>query len=70
MYYPVEYKDCHDSGMNIIEEIAQYYNQTKDINQGYYTKDPKKAFFSVLEDHIFSKAQHIGRDTINEKKFY
>ena len=34
------------------------------------TKDPKKAFFSVLEDHIFSKAQHIGRDTINEKKFY
>jgi hypothetical protein len=41
MYYPVEYKDCHDSGMNIIEEIAQYYNQTKDINQGYYTKDGK-----------------------------
>ncbi len=41
MYYPVEYKDCHDSGMLIIEEIAQYYNQTKDINQGYYTKDGK-----------------------------
>ena len=41
MYYPVEYKDCHDSGMLMIEEIAQHHKQTKDKNQGYYTKDGK-----------------------------
>ena len=34
------------------------------------TKDPEKAFFSVFDDHIIDKAQHIGRDTIKEKKFY
>jgi hypothetical protein len=41
MYYHVEYKDCYDSGMLMIEEIAQHHKQTKDKNQGYYTKDGK-----------------------------
>ena len=41
-YYPMgEYDNCFDSGMLIIEEIAQHHTQTKDKNQGYYTKDGK-----------------------------
>ncbi len=41
-YYPMgEYENCFDSGMSIIETIAQYRIQTKDKNQGYYTKDGK-----------------------------
>ena len=39
-YYPMgEYENCFDSGMSIIETIAQYHIQTKDKNHGYYMKD-------------------------------
>jgi hypothetical protein len=36
-----EHENCFDSGMSIIETIAEYHTQTKDKNQGYYTKDGK-----------------------------
>ena len=41
-YYPMDkYENCFDSGMLIIETIAQHHIQTKDKSQGYYTKDGK-----------------------------